>query len=38
MNRVAITGLGVVAPNANNLDDFTKAIKAGSQELLFIKN
>lgn len=35
MNRVAITGLGVVAPNANNLDDFTKAIKAGSSGITF---
>lgn len=28
-NRVVITGLGVVAPNGNNLKDFTHAIKNG---------
>ncbi|RZL44588.1 MAG: beta-ketoacyl-[acyl-carrier-protein] synthase family protein [Pedobacter sp.] len=28
-NRVVITGLGVVAPNGNNLADFTHAIKNG---------
>lgn len=34
-NRVVITGLGVVAPNGNNLSDFTNAIKNGLSGIKF---
>lgn len=34
-NRVVITGLGVVAPNGVGLQDFTKAIKAGTSGITF---
>jgi len=34
-NRVVITGLGVVAPNAVGVDAFTKAIKAGTSGITF---
>jgi len=33
--RVVITGLGVVAPNGVGLQDFTKAIKAGTSGITF---
>ena len=34
-NRVVITGLGVIAPNANNLNDFSKAIQQGKSGISF---
>jgi len=34
-NRVVITGLGVVAPNAIGITDFTKAIKSGKSGITF---
>ena len=34
-NRVVITGLGIVAPNGNNLNDFTYAIKNGLSGIKF---
>jgi len=35
MNRVVITGLGVVAPNGVGIPDFTKAIKNGDSGIQF---
>jgi 3-oxoacyl-[acyl-carrier-protein] synthase-1 len=35
MNRVVITGLGVVAPNGVGLDAFSKAIKNGASGIIF---
>ena len=37
MNRVVITGLGVVAPNGVGIDAFTKAIKTGVSGITFHK-
>ncbi|RZL37046.1 MAG: beta-ketoacyl-[acyl-carrier-protein] synthase family protein, partial [Pedobacter sp.] len=34
-NRVVITGLGVVAPNGNNITDFSHAIKKGISGIKF---
>ena len=34
-NRVVVTGLGVVAPNATNLSDFHKALQTGKSGLRF---
>ncbi len=35
MNRVVITGLGVVAPNGVGLDDFSQAIKQGTSGITY---
>ena len=35
MNRVVITGLGIVAPNGVGIADFTKAIKSGTSGIQF---
>ncbi|HHC79163.1 MAG TPA: beta-ketoacyl-[acyl-carrier-protein] synthase family protein, partial [Flavobacteriia bacterium] len=37
MNRVVITGLGVVAPNGVGITNFTKAIKNGISGIRFFK-
>ena len=37
MNRVVVTGLGVVAPNGVGTDEFTKAIKEGRSGIEFYK-
>ncbi len=37
MNRVVITGLGVVAPNGINIPSFTHAIKNGTSGLRFVQ-
>ena len=34
-NRVVVTGLGVLAPNAHGLDAFTKALKNGKSGISF---
>ncbi len=38
MNRVVITGMGVVSPNGVGLDAFTKAIKSGTSGITFHQN
>ena len=38
MNRVVITGMGVVAPNGVGLEAFTKAIKSGTSGITFHQN
>ena len=38
MNRVVITGMGVVSPNGVGLEAFTKAIKAGASGITFHQN
>ena len=35
-NRVVITGLGVISPNGNNLDDFEQALRIGRSGIRFI--
>ena len=35
MNRVVITGLGIVAPNGINIEDFTRSIKNGTSGIRF---
>ena len=37
MNRVVITGLGVVAPNGANVPDFLSALQEGKSGINFIK-
>ncbi|MFK8013826.1 MAG: beta-ketoacyl synthase [Gammaproteobacteria bacterium] len=36
-NRVVITGMGVLAPNAHGLDEFETALRAGTSGLRFIE-
>jgi len=38
MNRVVITGMGVVSPNGVGIDAFTKAIKSGKSGITFHQN
>ncbi len=35
-NRVVITGLGIIAPNAHGLEAFEKALKKGESGIRFI--
>lgn len=35
MNRVVITGMGIIAPNAHGLDDFEQALKEGRSGIRF---
>lgn len=36
-NRVVITGMGVVAPNANGLDDYESALRVGKSGIRFVE-
>ena len=38
MNRVVITGLGVVAPNGNNVSSFLRSLRTGGRGNLFVQH
>ena len=36
MRRVVVTGIGIISPNASNIEVFTKALRLGKSGIQFI--